>query len=259
MKYSRQLLAAVCLLLTALCVGCDAQPTAASYPDPTDRFYVNDFADILTDADEQTVFEAGVKLAEATEAQVVLLTVDNIGDDYLENYALEIARGWGIGDADKDNGILLLFTVDGPHSRLEIGYGLEGAVPDSKAGLILDTYLVPWYDDKSAWSAQLTDTYRAVVNEVYAEYGMIESQLPLDTPLDEDDAGDLVMLIPMLLVLMLILSSKRGIFFLPRFGAFYGGFGGSHHHRGGGFGGGFGGGGGFSGGGGGFGGGGASR
>ncbi len=244
-------LAAVVLL----CVGCGEETPA--YPDPTDKLFVNDYADILTAEDEAAIYEAGVKLYEATDAQIAILTVEDIGDDSLENYANEVARKWGLGDEEKDNGILLLFTVDGPHSRIEIGYGLEGAIPDSKAGRILDTYLVPWYDDADAWSENLTNTYRVLVNEVYAEYGMTESRLPVEEPAEEElTPRDLLALLPMLLVLVLIiiLAFKRGgrgggggVFFMPvGFGGFRGG--------GGGFGGG-----GFSGGGGGFGGGGASR
>ena len=237
------LAAALLLLLT----GCDAQQTM-SYPEPTERFFVNDYADVMTDEDEQAVYEAGVALYEATEAQIVLLTVSDLGGQRLEDYSVHIARDWGLGDEEKDNGILLLFTVDGPHSRVEVGYGLEGAVNDSKAGRILDTYLVPWYEDEDAWSKQLADTYKALLNEVYVEYGLTENVVPVETP--ADGGGDWVMAIPILIVVILLLMSKRdGLFFLPHFGGFYHG----------GLGGGFSGGGGFHGGGGGFGGGGASR
>ncbi len=248
-KISLCMLAVAMLLLT----GCGVQQ-AMSYPEPTERFFVNDFADVMSDADEQAVYEAGASLYQATDAQIVLLTVNDIGGQSLEEYSLAIARNWGIGDAEKDNGVLLLFTVDGPHSRIEVGYGLEGALNDSKAGRILDTYLVPWYEDEDAWSAQLTDTYKAILNEVYLEYGLTENLLTVETPM-EQDGGELAMMIPLLVVLVILLASKRGgLFFLPYFGGF-------HHHGGGGFhggGGGFGGG-GFRGGGGGFGGGGASR
>lgn len=241
------------MLLVALCLlaGCGevALPTA------TDRFFVNDFADILSDSDEDTVYQAGVALQEATDAQVVLVTVQNTDGLELEEYSLQLAREWGIGDSEEDNGILLLFTVDGPHSRLEIGYGLEGAIPDSKAGRILDTYLVPGYEDAASWSARLTDTYKAVVNEVYAEYGLTESILPLETlPAEEEgDLSDLILMIPFIVVFVLVMLRGR-VGWLPFIGGFHGG-----HH--GGFGGGGGGfrGGGFHGGGGGFGGGGASR
>lgn len=250
MKAVFALCAAALLLLT----GCDAQPTM-SYPEPSERFFVNDFADVMTDEDEQAVYAAGVALYEATDAQIVLLTVTDLDGQSLEDYALHIARDWGIGAEEKDNGVLLLFTVDGPHSRIEVGYGLEGALNDSKAGRILDTYLVPWYEDEDAWSTQLTDTYKAILNEVYIEYGLTENLLTVETPVGEG-SGEWIYAVFMLIVLITLLSSKRGgLFFLPYFGGFH-----HHHHGGGGFGGGgFSGGGGFRGGGGGFGGGGASR
>ena len=242
------LLALMAMLLA--CVGCSAEYT---YPNATERFFVNDFADVLDDADEQTVYALGEALQLATDAQVVLLTVDSLDGQELEEYSLGIARAWGIGDEDKDNGVLLLFTTDGPHTRIEVGYGLEGALPDSKAGRILDTYLVPWYETPENWSARLTDTYTALVNEVYAEYGLTEQMVPMAEPLPYgDDSGDwIAMLVVLILVLTLMTGKRRGIFFLPHFGGFHaGGFGGGGggFHTGG-----------FGGGGGGFGGGGASR
>lgn len=242
-------------------VGCgESEPL----PSATERFFVNDFADVMSDADEQTVYEAGVRLYEKTQAQVVLVTVNTLGGRDLESYALELARAWGIGDEEQDNGVLLLFTTDGPHSRLEIGYGLEGALPDSKAGRILDTYLVPAYDDESAWSTALAATYRGVLNEVYKEYGLTEEvhqMVDYDEQHVDDDGGDAIGVIVMFVLLLVLISvtgRRGGGGIIP---IFFGGF----HHRGGGFGGGgFHGGGGFSGGGfrgggGGFGGGGASR
>lgn len=253
MRKSKWLIA-LCAATLLLLTGCDAEP-AMTYPEPTEQFFVNDYADVMTDADEQAVYEAGVALYQATDAQIVLLTVTDLGGQSLEEYSFNIAEGWGIGDEEKDNGVLLLFTVDGPHSRIEIGYGLEGAINDSKAGRILDTYLVPWYEDSDAWSAQLADTYKAILNEVYIEYGLTENLLTVETPVGEG-GGEWIYAVFMLILLITLLSSKRGgLFFLPYFGGFH------HHHHGGGggfSGGGFSGG-GFRGGGGGFGGGGASR
>ncbi len=258
MSDARRILWALVAAIMLLLAGCgESEPL----PSATDRFFVNDFADVMSDADEQTVYEAGVRLYEKTEAQVVLVTVDTLGDRDLESYALELARAWGIGDEEQNNGVLLLFTTDGPRSRLEIGYGLEGALPDSKAGRILDTYLVPAYDDESTWSQALTATYRGVLNEVYTEYGLTEEVhlMPeYDEIYVEGDLGDVIgMFVMMIIVIVIFTNIGRRGGIIP---IFLGGF----HHRGGGFGGGgsFGGGfsgGGFRGGGGGFGGGGASR
>lgn len=241
----KRLAVLVCLCLSLS--GCVSAQRAL--PTPTDRFFVNDFADVLSPADEQTVYETGVRLQQETDAQVVLVTVNSLDGYSLEDYALELARLWGLGDAEKDNGLLLLFTTDGPHTRAEVGYGLEGALPDSKVGRILDDHLVPYYDNSAAWSAALTDTYRTYVNEVYAEYGLTESEYPVDFYGEDEEGGWAEIVLIFVALLLFGLLRARGLRAHP--GLFIGGF---HHH-----GGGFRGGGGFSGGGGGFGGGGASR
>lgn len=244
----RRIWAAVLVTLMLMLVGCgETDPL----PEPTGN-YASDFADVMTDADEQMVNEAGERLYQKTKAEIVLVTVDSLGGRDLESYAIELARAWGIGDGDMNNGVLLLFTTDGPHSRLEIGYGLEGALPDSKAGRILDTYLVPAYDDEDAWSAALAATYRGVLNEVYAEYGLTEEVEETIEYEEEGDLGDAIGMIVMMIILIVILTSigRRGgggfipIFlggFHPRGGFHFGGSGGGF--GGGGFGGGFGGGG----------------
>ena len=255
-------LAAVALAVLAAAATALPGTAKSAYPEPTDRFFVNDYAGILSNEQAQTVYEAGVKLYRACDAQVVLVTVENTGGRALEEFSLGMAREWQLGAADKNNGLLLLFTTDGPHSRIEVGSGLEGAIPDSKAGRILDTYLVPEYDTPDRWGDGLTETYKALLNQVYAEYGLTEEEYPLseELPEEDDDAVPLALLVPILAVaLLILLRSRYGGGFGGR-----GGFGGPGVFLGGGFGGGgfYGGrsgGGGFSGGGGGFSGGGASR
>ena len=261
---STGLLSTVALVLalvfaTLMLAGCDGEEDAL--PTPTEAFFVNDYANILDEADEQTIYDAGMALYSATKAQVVLVTVENTGNRDLEGYALALAREWALGTEEQDNGLLLLFTTEGPHSRMEIGYGLEGAIPDSKAGRILDTYLVPRYADETAWSAALTETYTAILNEVYAEYGLMENQLPLDTPVAEEyeEGGllDALIVVLFLAVVVVVAFGSRhtpGGHYRGGHGGYIGGFGGFRGGGGGGFRGG-----GFRGGGGGFGGGGASR
>jgi len=171
----------------------------------------------------------------------------------LEDYTITLARDWGIGDAEDDSGVLIFLAVQDRETRIEVGYGLEGILPDAKAGRLLDTYAIPSFSNND-FDAGLRDVYDAVVNEAYLEYGMEAD--PDYVPIDEkqDDASPtIVILWVIMMVVVLIVFSRRGVTILPFF------FGGHHHHRGGGFGGGFGGGGGFRGGGGSFGGGGASR
>ncbi len=239
----------VLLLLVIVWVG-------AAVPAPSREFFVNDLSGVLSYETEKTVISYGADLERATGAQIVVATVPSCGDMSLEEFSLEMARSWGIGDREKNNGVLILFTTDEPHVRIEVGYGLEGALNDAKCGRILDTWAV---EDMHAgsWDSAAANTWRAVAEQVYAEYGLEipeEVALPWNGPEEESSGGTLVAFI----ILVFLISAVSGP--MRRRGIFIGGFG---RGFGGGFGGGFGsggfGGGGFSGGGGGFGGGGASR
>ena len=106
-------------------------------PEPNDSFYVLDSADLLTPETEQTIIEYNLELEKTEEKpQFVVVTIPSTEDNSIEEYAVDLFESWGIGNADYDNGVLLLVTADG-HERLEIGYGLEGAIPDALAGTYL--------------------------------------------------------------------------------------------------------------------------
>ncbi|MBR7071409.1 MAG: TPM domain-containing protein [Clostridia bacterium] len=242
-----------CLLITAVTLsllllsGCGEAKDP--YPEPTERFFVNDFADLLAEADEQTIYNAGVQLQEKTTAQVVAVTVETLDGKEPADYALELGRKWGVGDAEKDNGVVLLLAEEERQIYVAVGYGLEGGLPDSKTGRLIDHYALPDLRE-DRFSAGMTALYRAIVNEVYLESGMQpeEGYVPADQLQDDEEVPSVqevaiswaVLLV--LVVLAVWLSRRRGIFFGPFIGPFGGG--------------GFGG---FSGGGGSFGGGGAGR
>ncbi len=227
-------------------------------PNITQTFFVNDYADVISAADEKTMFNQGESLYNACKAQVVVATVNNMDGQAIEDYAYDMATAWELGDSEKDNGILLLLSVKDRQVRIEVGSGLEGALPDSKTGRILDKYGVDYFKD-NRFSQGLTSVYNSLINEVYIEYGLEPDK---DYEPVEDDSGVgtyIVLALIMLIVFSGFFRGRRGggphITIFPFFFGGLRGFGG-----GGGFGssGGFGGG-GFSGGGGGFSGGGSSR
>lgn len=260
MNIKRFLAAALCLFIALTLCGCgDEEQTLAA----TDEFYVNDFANVIDDAAEQEIFSRGVALADKTTAQVVTVTIDSTDGEEISEYALELGRSWGIGEEGEDNGILLLFAAEDREVYVAVGYGLEGALPDSKTGRILDVYGMDYFRNDE-FSDGILAVYRALVNEVYLEYGQTaeEGYIPIEQMPEEADAtaGEvalswLIMLI--IVAVIFFIASRRGVMFFG--GPFGGGFGGGFS-SGGSFGGrssgGFGG---FSGGGGSFGGGGAGR
>ncbi len=216
---------------------------------PTDRFFVNDFAGVVSNETEEELYRAGAQLYEKTKAQVVVVTVDTVGGQDIHEYGVQLGRAWGIGDKENNTGVLLLLAVQDREVDISVGYGLEGAITDARSGIILDNYAVPYFKNNN-FSEGLAATYNALVNEVYIEFGLEPD--PNYIPVDElsHDSSWISVVIFFLLLAILLFSRRRfpgAFFFFP-----IGGFGG-HHHRGGGFGGG------FRGGGGSFGGGGASR
>lgn len=232
--------------------GCSVED---GYPTPTDKFFINDFADIVSDSAENEIYTKNAALFDKTTAQIAVITVDSIGGEAIADYALNIGREWGVGDEEKDNGIVLLLALDEREVYIAVGYGLEGALPDSKTGRILDRYGVPYFSEDK-FSEGLAAVNGALVNEVCIEYGVSTdegyipiNQLPED---DEEESGNILVSWAILLVFVLIylfLFRGRGIVF----------FGGPRGFGGGGFGGSSGGFSGFRGGGGSFGGGGAGR
>ena len=149
---------------------------AASIPKPTSNFYVGDFADILSEETEQTIMNTSVPLAEATGAQIVVVTVDSLEGKDIESYAYDLFKDWGIGDAKKNNGLLLLIAYDDHRSRIEVGYGLEGALNDAKTGRIQDDYLIGNFQ-AGDYDAGVVGTYLKLAEEVYKEYGIDSSNL----------------------------------------------------------------------------------
>lgn len=236
----------------------------AAIPSPTSDFYVNDFANVLSSNTKQGIMNHSTALENKTGAQIVVTTVNSLDGKALDDYSIEMARSYKIGDREKNNGILILLAPNERKVKIEVGYGLEGAINDAKAGRILDNAGVPYFKDNN-WNEGINQVYRSVLTEVYTEYGL---EVPNDVGAEyvdsqEDDGliESIIGFVLLIIFLYFIFGRHRNIFF-PLFcgsGGRYGGGG----YGGGGYGGfgGFSGGGGGSnfGGGGSFGGGGAGR
>lgn len=228
---------------------------AANLPNPTNEFFVNDFANVISDADEKEIMQSAVSLYNATKAQVVVVTVESLEGEDVNTYALELGEKWGVGDKETDTGVVLLLSVSDRQVTIQVGYGLEGAINDAKAGRLLDTYGVPYFRNDD-FSSGLKGVQKAIVNEVYAEFNLEEKIEGNYYGLEEEEEMtvlDVIYFIIILAIIIFVLIRNPGLFYFFALSGRGGSSGGFH-------GGGFGsGGGGFSGGGGSFGGGGSSR
>jgi uncharacterized protein len=98
---------------------------------PELKGFVTDNADIISSEDETRIINLIDQIEQETTAEIVVVTVKSLEGLSKEQYALELAEKNGIGKEDKDNGLLILVALDEREYRFEVGYGLEGSIPDA--------------------------------------------------------------------------------------------------------------------------------
>jgi uncharacterized protein len=116
----------------------------AEQPFPDRVGLVNDFANVIEPATEEKINAVTNELIAKTEIPVVVVTMPEIGDVDFNDYANRLYEKWGIGKKGTDKGVLIFVTVKERKMRVEVGYGLEGIIPDGLAGEIRDKYMTPY-------------------------------------------------------------------------------------------------------------------
>lgn len=122
---------------------CISLTSAIDVPLYQDR-YVNDFAHILTIDDSDTLRQMFEIVEFNTTAQIVFVSLETTEGVAPQEYATAIGQKWGVGQDINDNGLVMLYVADVNKFWVATGYGLEGILPDSKIGRLLDDYYVPY-------------------------------------------------------------------------------------------------------------------
>lgn len=239
------------LLVLALCF-LSLPVFAAGLPEATKEFYVYDEEGILSDEAKSDIVRTNESLFEQTGAQVVVCILNHLPEDKtIEEAAVDIFDKWDIGTKGKDNGILLLIAMKDRKFKIEVGYGLEGAIPDMVAKEILDD-MVPYFQDGN-YEAGIRVAFSEILSRVEEEYQItVEGKDAMIYGTEEEsDIGEWKEMIRLAVIVILIIiifgrgnnrggrGGYRGPFFFPfGGGGFGGGFGGGSFGGGGGFGGG---------------------
>ncbi|MCZ6855401.1 MAG: TPM domain-containing protein [Gammaproteobacteria bacterium] len=216
---------------------------------------VVDQANILTPATEQRLTAQLQAHDKAGGNQVVVATIESLGGETIETYGVRLGRSWGIGQAGDDNGIVLIVAPNERKVRIEVGYGLEGDIPDAIASNIIQAKILPrfWEND---FDGGVTAGVTAIIAALGGEY-VFEQERRGRRNREGGFPFGILWIVVLFVLFGMGRRRRRGLGSGLLWGAVLGGA--LSSGRGGGFGGGgFGGGGGFSGGGGSFGGGGAS-
>ena len=145
-----------CLLTVSLLVVGQNVP-----PKPNPPKLVNDLADVLTADEEARLERKLVAYDDSTSSQIAIVLIKTLNDYPIEEFALKLYRDWGIGNKKTNNGVLILAAIDDRKIRIEVGYGLEGAIPDIIANHIIQDDIGPnfrsnnYYEGLSAASESI--------------------------------------------------------------------------------------------------------
>jgi uncharacterized protein len=235
MKQMRNRLLAVFVLLLACFSVISPAEKVQDLPQPTN--YVSDFAGVLSPETQTSLNALCAQVDRLAHAQIAVVTIKSLDGEPIENFATALEDKWKVGKKGTDRGILLIFAPQDRKYRFEVGYGLEGILPDGRVGTI-GRQMVPYL--------QRNDFDSAITLAVQQVAGVIAADGPRTYTRAQPQPVQLTL--GQLLVLGVILLLV--IFFLARFGGsgllgfligmFLGGGGGGG--RGGGWGGGGGGG-----------------
>ncbi|TCJ18592.1 TPM domain-containing protein [Flaviaesturariibacter flavus] len=246
-----------CVLLVA---GASAQGVkdfvSKNYPRSMPPRLVNDFAHVLTPEQVRSLEEKLLTYADSTTTQIAVITIPSLGDYEVSEVALQFLRQWGVGNKEKDNGIVVLAAIEDRKINIQTGYGMEGAVPDITAKSIIDHDIVPAFKEGNYYRG-FDGATTSLIKAAAGEYKAPEGYSARERSSGRGGGGFPIGII--IFIIIIILFSRgggggRGGGYMSRRGYRGGSLGGSI--LGGMLGGALGGGGGFGGGGGGFGGGG---
>lgn len=122
-------------------------------PRPNPPRLVNDFVGLLNAAEQEALERKLVAYNDSTSTQVAIVIESSLEGDEIFNYSNKLAREWGIGQADRDNGILIYIAFDDRKLFIQAGRGVGGFLPDALAKRIVDNVIVPSFKEQQYYTA----------------------------------------------------------------------------------------------------------
>lgn len=232
-KLSRLLLSSLCLILLIFSVTTYG---STKLPLPTASKYLNDYIGLINDAEARQILSLGKELEDKTGAQAVIAIIQSTEGIPIETYAINLFRNWGIGQKGKDNGLLLLVAIQDKSWRVEVGRGLEGAIPDLLSSRIMESVAKPSFIE-GRYSQGLISAYSLICDYIAGEYGVtlehsLNITIPTDTGYHSNSQGGPGIFIIILILLDLIFNRGRILSALLQI-LFWSNLGGRHGPRGG--------------------------
>lgn len=160
-------LALLLLLLLGLAApGAAVARATPEFPALTGR--VVDEANLLEPAAEARLTEKLAALEQARGDQLVVVTLSSLRGREIEDYGYRLGRTWGLGSAERDNGVMLIVAPEERKVRIEVGYGLEGVLTDAFSALVIQTRILPEFR-KGAFEAGIEAGADEIIAQLSAD------------------------------------------------------------------------------------------
>lgn len=141
---------------------------------------VNDRAGVLSASEKENLFTYLEAVNAQTGVQIALLTIPSLDGADIESYSLAVVENWKLGQADKDNGVLLVVAVEDRELRIEVGYGLEGELTDAKSGLIIRNVIIPRFREND-YGRGISEGLRTIGGVVTGDVQIVENLRETET------------------------------------------------------------------------------
>lgn len=162
-----------------LCLICTTVQAELDFPNLTGR--VVDQAGLLSTAESQALSDQLEAHEASTTNQIVVVTVNSLQGQSITDFTNQLARHWGIGQAGKDNGVVLLVAPEQRKVRIEVGYGLEGSVTDAASSDIIQRHILPRFREND-YSGGIKSGVENILQAVEGEYVVPERSKREDSP-----------------------------------------------------------------------------
>jgi uncharacterized protein len=201
-----------CLLaLSLLLLGCSSMLLAEQVQDlPKPTNYVSDFAGVLSPETQASLNALCAQVDRQAHAQIAVVTIKSLDGQPIENFATELEDKWKVGKKGTDRGLLLIFAPNDRKYRIEVGYGLEGILPDGRVGDI-GRLMVP-YLRQNNYDAAVTLAVQQIAGVIAADAGVTLNTGPRRVAAPQPQQLTLGQVALLGIVLLLV------VLFLARFG-----------------------------------------
>lgn len=169
---SKRLIILLTVLLLLFSVILNAELT---FPRPSD--WIVDEANIINAQVKEVLRRYIIELNQKTGVEFSVVTVSSLQDYTIEDYSIRLAENWKVGQKGIDNGLILLVAPNERRVRIEVGYGLEGIIPDGRAGNVIRNSILPAFSQNN-FSKGIYEGSLALLGIIAAEEDVVLQGLP---------------------------------------------------------------------------------